>query len=228
MRVIVVIALISCCVLATACANLSPEQPRTLMHEAAETCAEQFADIEVKGVTAAGRLIIGYGVVGQSYRGEFLTCYRARVRQAIHAQAAPGHLAASTSPTTQTTLPVRLQGDRVVVPVTLNQAQPASLIVDPQATKTLLSPVVLARLGGTIPPHARRWTVSLSGHAPLAVSLVRVQALSLGAVTLEELDVGVAPAWPAASDAEGVLGADVLERFRLTLDRAAQQLTLDV
>jgi hypothetical protein len=56
MPVIIAILLLGCCLLAAACANLRPEQPRTLMPEVAEACADQFPDIEVKDVTAFGRL----------------------------------------------------------------------------------------------------------------------------------------------------------------------------
>ena len=58
--------------------------------------------------------------------------------------------------------------------------------------------------------------------------LVRVSSLAMGALAVEDLDVGLSDAFPRVPGADGVLGADVLEDFRLIVDRASRQLTLEV
>ncbi len=80
-----------------------------------------------------------------------------------------------------------------------------------QVSKTIVSPAVLERLGIHIPEHARRWTVTLSGRQPISMPLARVSSLAVGALVVEELDVGVQDAFPPASGVEGVLGGDVLD-----------------
>jgi hypothetical protein len=58
--------------------------------------------------------------------------------------------------------------------------------------------------------------------------LVRVASLAIGALAVEDLDVGLSEAVSGVLGAEGVLGADVLGYCRLTVDRAVQQLTQEV
>jgi hypothetical protein len=228
MRAIAVVLFIGCGLWISACASLAPEQPRTLMREVAEACAEQFSDLEVKDVTSFGRLIFEYGDAGQGYRKAFVACYQARVNQEIQALVAPGYLPSSAGVGAHTTVPVTLLGDTVLVPVTLNHMLQVSLVVDPGASNTILSPAVLAHLGVSVPPDARRWTVTLQGRQRLSMPLARVPSLAIGALAVEELDVGISDGFPRVPGVDGVLGADVLDYFRLTVDRASQQLTLEV
>jgi hypothetical protein len=58
--------------------------------------------------------------------------------------------------------------------------------------------------------------------------LVRVSSLAIGALAVEDLDVGLSAAVSRVPGADGVLGADVLDYCRLTVDHASRQLTLDV
>jgi Aspartyl protease len=203
MRLISVVPLIGCSLLAVACANLHPEQPRMLMREVAEQCADRVRDIKVKGVTAGGRLSYGCGETGQAYREWFLACYQDHMRQGIQSLIASGHLATPAVVTAQTTIPMTMMGDTVLVPVIINHAQQISLVLDLYATNTVLSPVVLDRLGIAILPNAPRWTVSVSGREPIVVPLARVPSVTLGAFTVEELDVGVSQAVPHVTERVG-------------------------
>ena len=85
MRGIAIVFFIGCGLLISACASLAPEQPRSLMREVVEACADRFPDMEVKDVTAFGRLIFEYGEVRQGHRKAFVACYQARVNQEIQA-----------------------------------------------------------------------------------------------------------------------------------------------
>ncbi len=210
------------------CTSFAPEQPRTLMREVAQACASQVPDVAVLDVTTFGRLIYGYSKRGQGYRDAFLACYQAGVNQETHALVAPGHLPSAAGVGARTTVPLTRRGDIILVPVTLNRTAQVSLVVDTGASHTMLSPAVLARMGLAVPSDARRWTVTLPGRPPLSIPLVRVASLAIGALAVEDLDVGLAEAVSGVPGAEGVLGADVLGYCRLTVDRAFQQLTLEV
>jgi hypothetical protein len=83
-------------------------------------------------------------------------------------------------------------------------------------------------LGRFGPPDARHWTVILQNRQALSMHLARVSSLAMGALAVEELDVGISEAFPRVPGVDGVLGADVLDYFRLTVDRASRQLTLEV
>jgi len=164
MRRIAVILCISCCLWNAGCMNLAPAQPSTLMREVAEACAHQFPGMEVKNVTPFGRLVYGYRKLGQANRDAFLACYQARVGQEIQAFIAPGHLPSSAGVGARTIVPITQLEDTVLVPVTLNHTRQVALMMDPGTSNTILRPAVLAQLGVSVPPNARRWTVTLQGH----------------------------------------------------------------
>jgi len=228
MRGISVVLLIGCSLSFSACASLAPEQPSTLMREVATACASHFHGMAVKDVTRSGILVIKYGDEGQGYRNNFVACYRARVNQEIQALVALGHLTSSVDLGADTMVPITLQGDTMLMPVTLNRTEQVLLVADPRTSNTILSPAILARLGVSVPTDAHHWTVTLQGDRPLTMPLTRVSSLAMGALAVEELDVGVSDAFPRVPGADGVLGEDVLNYFRLTVDRASRQLALEV
>jgi hypothetical protein len=198
------------------------------MREVATASASQFPDMAVQDVTSSGLLVFEYGDPGQGYRNNFVACYRARVNQRIQALVAPGHLTSSVDLGAHTMVPITLQGDAMFMPVTLNHTQQVLLVADLGASNTMLSPALLARMGVLVLPDARRWTVTLLGGKPLSIPLARVLPLVMGALAVEDLDVGISDAFPRVPGAEGVLGEDVLNYFRLTVDRASRQLALEV
>jgi hypothetical protein len=116
----------------------------------------------------------------------------------------------------------------MAVSVTINGSQRAFLVVDTGSAKTILSPALLDRLRIAISPNAARWTVRLVGGGVAVMLFVRVQSVQVGRLTVEELDVGVYPVFPTGAGVEGLLGADFLNRFRVTMGRTAGRLTLAV
>jgi hypothetical protein len=203
MRGISVVLLIGCSLLLSFCASLAPEQPRTLMREVATACASQFPDMAVQDVTSSGLLVFEYRDPGQSYRNNFVACYRARVNQEIQALVAPGHLTSSVDLGADTMVPITLQGDTMLMPVTLNHTEQVLLVADPGVSNTMLSPALLALMGVSVLPNARRWTVTFQVRQPLSNPLARVSSLAMGCLTLEELDAGISDAFPHVPGAEG-------------------------
>jgi hypothetical protein len=225
-RATALVCSLGCWLLLGACASLPPEQPKALQWEAARECESRVQDIRVRDIDASGRLHFVIGDAGLVDRDAFIACYQQRVREKFNALVAAGHLAPSALATGRTSVPLKVTGNLLVVAVTLNESQRAFLVVDTGAAKTILHPAVMARLQIAIPPTAPRWAMRLVGGTTAAMPLARVQALTIGRLAVEELDVGVYEAFPTARGLDGLLGADVLNHFRVMIDRSGGRLTL--
>ena len=125
-----------------------------------------------------------------------------------------------------TVVPIQVVGHLTLVHATVNGAVRAMLIVDADASTTFITPPLLMRLAQPIPLDARRREVSVVGGQKLDVPLVTIGVVQVGDARAEGLEVGVYDAFPEAPEIEGVLGADFLHRFRVTLDKAARRMTL--
>ena len=58
--------------------------------------------------------------------------------------------------------------------------------------------------------------------------MVKLRSIRAGGLLVEDLEVGVYQAMPDKPDVDGLLGADFLRSFRVTLDRASKRLILEV
>jgi predicted aspartyl protease len=123
-------------------------------------------------------------------------------------------------------VPIQVVNNIVLVPVVLNQRQGATLILDTGAQHTLLNPDVAAR-AGLDPTSATKRTIRVVGGKALEVPFVGLALLSVGEAEVENLTVGVYRATPSAPIIDGILGADFLSRFTITIDRKARQLRLE-
>lgn len=123
-------------------------------------------------------------------------------------------------------VPIQVVGNLILVHATLNGAVRAMLIVDMDAGTTLITPLLLTRLGQPIPRDPRRQEVSVVGGQKLDVPFVTIGVVQVGDARVVGLEVGVHDAFPEAPEIEGVLGADFLHRFRVTLDTNARRMTL--
>jgi predicted aspartyl protease len=225
-RAMALVGPLGCLLLLVACAGLPPEQPRALQWEAARECESRVYDIHVQDIDPDGRLHFVIGDAGLPDRDAFLACYQQRVHDTINALVSAGSLAPSTLALSRTAVRLTVTGNLLVVAVTLNGSQRAFLVLDTGAAKTILHPALVARLGVSIPPSAPRWAMRLIGGTTAPMPLARLQSLTIGRLTVEELDVGVYEAFPTAQGVEGLLGADVLHHFRVMIDRDAGRLTL--
>src|SRR5262249_41220794 len=120
-----------------------------------------------------------------------------------------------------------VEGSILVVPVTINEQHKTRLILDTGATKTILSPTLVRRLSLQVPEDAIQVRVSGISGEPVTVSLTRVRALTVGEATVEDLYVGVHAVPQLPHGVEGLLGADVLHHFRVSVDRGTERLRLE-
>ena len=125
-----------------------------------------------------------------------------------------------------TVVPIQVLGNITLVHATVSGALRAMLIVDTGASTTLITPLLLMRLGQPIPLDARRREVSVAGGQKLYVPFVTLGVVQVGDARVDGLEVGLYDAFPEAPEIDGLLGADFLHRFRVTLDKDARRMTL--
>lgn len=218
--------------LVAACASLSPEspeQPKALKWEAATECEARFFDIHVKEIDSYGRLSFEYGAPGGIIdRDDFIACWQQRVQEKFKSLISSGRLSSAAQATAKTSVPIQVVGDKILVSVTINESPRAFLVLDTGATYTILRPALLERLGISVPGSAPRWKFPQLRGEPISMPFARVRSLKVGDVAVEDIDVGVYDAFPSAQGVDGLLGADFLNHFRVTVDRGSRQLTLEV
>lgn len=117
-------------------------------------------------------------------------------------------------------------GKLAIVSITLEQRQPAFMLIDTGASATIITPVMLRVLGLSIPPDAPRRELTVVGGRKIEAPFVRLSSLGLGTTVVRDVEVGVYDVVPQAPVVDGVLGGDILQRFRSTLDAGARQLRL--
>jgi len=125
-----------------------------------------------------------------------------------------------------TSVPIELAGNAMLVHAQVNRTQRALLLVDTGASTTVLRPLFLARLGMSVPADAPRHRVMLPTGLPIEVRFVIV-SVQVGEASVDNLEVGVFDAMPQAPDVDGFLGADFLQRFKVTFERTARRMTLE-
>lgn len=125
-------------------------------------------------------------------------------------------------------VPIQLVGNVALVSATVNGAAGAALmIVDTGATATILTPRLLSRLGMTVPADAPKRKIRVVGGQTLDVPFIKIATVQVSAAEMNDQEVGVYDIYPDAPIIDGLLGGDFLHRFRVTLDRSAQQMRLE-
>ena len=160
----------------------------------------------------------------------FEACYRARLQEQLKTTGlAPiGRVAASAEKASETSVPVAMLQGMTFVSVVVNDSHSATLLVDTGSTRTVLSPAFAKRIGISAAASAPSQTVQLVGGSSITMPLVRAQSLTIGSLSVKDLEVGVYDALPHLSGVEGLLGADFLSHFKLSVDQDSKQLTLEV
>ncbi len=135
-----------------------------------------------------------------------------------------------------TRVPFVMVAGQVIVPVRVDGGEEASFIVDSGAWRTFLPTEIGARLD--VPAERRLPGIPSSGAdgRPIEAEAVRVRSLRVGDVEVARPIVlvpaaagggGGNEAWSLVTRARGVLGADFLRRFRVTIDFPRQEMTLE-
>ena len=115
--------------------------------------------------------------------------------------------------------------DVLLVSASVNGEGPFDFLFDTGASMTVLATSVASELGIETTEGGR----GVSGHGDIEVALGRIDSLSVGGATVEDLQVGVTAMYDqlGASIGQrlaGSIGFDFLSKFRLTFDFPAQRL----
>jgi len=113
------------------------------------------------------------------------------------------------------------------VQATLNRVHPATLIVDTGAQSTIISPALVKQLGLVVSDSAPRRQVSVVGGNKIELPFVKLAVLQVGGAKVENMEIGVYDVAPSSRGIHGLLGADFLHEFRLTLDRSESLMQLE-
>lgn len=216
----------SCLLFATACATLTPDQQarEAIIWEVARQCQGQFPSIQLDRVDHYGRIWYVYDSSADSEG--FSACYRERLRAAFPATS--GRISQLSGTSSSASVPIDVKGGSAFLSVTVNGSQSASLLLDTGAWLTVFSPALVQRLGLSVPVTAPRMMLTAADGKTLDVPLVHINSIKIGTVVVEALDVGVYDALPEKKEVDGVLGMDVLNHFKMTINRESKQLTLEV
>jgi predicted aspartyl protease len=132
-----------------------------------------------------------------------------------------------TRPPLAIEVPIQVIHNVVFVAASVNGGASALLLVDTGASSTILTPRLLKRLEVVVPADAPRRTFTVVGGEKLDVPFIKIATMAIGEVTLKDQEVGVYEINPEASVLDGLLGGDILHRFRVTLDRTAKRMRLE-
>ena len=128
----------------------------------------------------------------------------------------------------QVAVPMQILNTMTLVNVQVNDSHyHAVFLLDTGANLTVLTPLYAGRLGIAVPDNARRKTIRAVGGAAHSIPLVKVARVAVGDAVVESMDVGVYEAFPQSRTIDGILGADFLNRFNITLDRTNSRVLLD-
>ena len=197
------------------------------MWEAAKECEKGVPRLRVERIYQ-GTLWFRYDLPHDE--AAFKDCYQQRVWEKLKSVplVASGHVAKGAVGPEKTSVPIEVVAGAILVPVTLNEYNQATLLLDTGATFTVLRPVFVERLGIFVAKGARRETVEVFGGKTVSMPLVRVRSLKVGGLAVEDLEIGAYDALPEAQQVDGILGSNFLNHFRVTIDHGAQRLTLEV
>jgi Aspartyl protease len=221
----------------TACApGLTSRQ--TLTWDAYKACQPEGPSTRLEGVRPDGNWYVE-GVEGEVFKVH--RCMQEYWQRAAREGRVPTVVASISTPDTAraprppaslagsaaVTVPIQVLDNIVLVPVTVNGGQGATLLLDTGAQHTVLTPALAARLGLMVPADAPTKSITVVGGQKITVPFVRLPLIELGSGRVEHIDVGIHAVVPDAPMIDGLLGGDILGRFVMTLDRPARQLRLE-
>lgn len=213
------------------CATVPPEEAawRQALWDAAAECKRRFVTIlSVDRIDNFGRLNFTYAGAGPD-NVAFLACYNEGVKEKTASRPiASGRIRAAGAPIDgRTSVIIGIAGSAMLVPTNVNDRYRATLLLDTGASATVLSPALLQHIGVAVPLTAPRRLITVVGGRMLAMPVVRVDSISIGAFTIEDVEVLAYDALPGSPHIHGILGTNVLNHFRISIDRASRRLTLE-
>ena len=205
-----------------ACATSAPvdEATRRRTTEAAAVCSKNFPDLQYRWDDFSGKLKVTTRRQGFADYFGFSECVRAEVER--RRPDPSGRLAAAAP--THAIVRVDVERDMMLAPIVVNGSVHGRLIVDTGASLTVLAPEILRALGLAIPADAPRVDLRLADGRVVPRPIVRIAALRVGDMTVEDLDVAVSE---RAGPGDGLLGQNFLRHFRVSIERERSRMVLE-
>jgi predicted aspartyl protease len=114
----------------------------------------------------------------------------------------------------------------IAIDVFVNATGPYKFILDTGASMSIVSPMTARRARVRLDKAAKARSLGIDGSQPIKIGCI--DSFQLGAITLTELDVGIATLRPINQNAQvkvhGILGYNFLRYFTLSIDYADQLL----
>jgi len=123
-------------------------------------------------------------------------------------------------------VPIRISNNQILVDVILNQKVNATLILDTGATLSVLTPEITDILEISPKKDAVLHTVNLVGGKTVDVPFVSLEEIKIGKAVVRNLNVGICPVSPNKPFVGGLLGADFLTHYNVTIDHTNNRLIL--
>lgn len=123
-------------------------------------------------------------------------------------------------------VPFETVNNHIVVRAVLNQQEEARLVLDTGAGQTFVTPETAQRLGVNPTADTPTYTTTVVGGRQVAVPIVGLTSLAIGATARTNMPVGVLASFPYGPLFDGILGGSFLAHFTLTLDYPRSRLWL--
>ncbi|MBU1344034.1 MAG: retropepsin-like domain-containing protein, partial [Proteobacteria bacterium] len=122
--------------------------------------------------------------------------------------------------------PIKIAKNRIFVDVLINQTSKATLLLDTGATCSLLTPEFLNTLGVDPPKDQHEYTVKLLGKEQVKMPFISLKEIRIDEAAVSNLHVGIYSAFPDQPYINGILGADFLMHYTVTINHENSTLTL--
>lgn len=134
-----------------------------------------------------------------------------------------------TSEVTETPVPVpiRIVKNAIYVNATFNQKEYVTLLLDTGASISMITLDVAEHLDISPEKDAPKGTIRLIGGKTIEAPYVSLSEVKVGDAVVNNLMVGVYSVFPDEPLVDGILGADFLRHFTVTVDHDTRQLRLE-
>ena len=230
------------------CSTTTPDQDmrRAALWAAATECASGKGSIKVDRIDSNGRAHVTFLPGGQQDLPAFTACYNRKTSEklavAIRA-AGPARIVESPSsaessgarPSSRvTSVPIQRFGNMYLVPVVLNENRTATFVLDTGANHTMVTPDLVRRAGLESAYPGVKSKARMATGQEVEVSWTRLKSIAVGLARIDNINVSVYAfdLWDRdvnpPTTVDGILGADFLWRFTMTVNPKAGTLTLQL
>jgi predicted aspartyl protease len=230
------------------CATTTSDQDmrRAALWAAATECASGKASLKVERIDNDGRVHVKLFQGGQQNVPAFNACYNRKAQEKLVAAeraGSPARIVESRSapepsvvrsPSRVTSVTIHTVDHKILVPVVLNENQTATFLLDTGANITVITPTLARRLGVERLSGEPKTKARIASGQEVEVSLICVKSIGVGSARIDNFGVVVydlpplVPGTTPPITVDGLLGADFITRFTMTVDPRAGTLSLQL